>query len=107
MNTGLNKYYVWQGIILEDDDTNDFIQFFSESHGVNINELKQIYTKSDYFHGKPIINTGGRSDLLIGVSVEDVTQFEEFRKQEPIFSLDEIFDTDQNFLYQEDMSVFL
>lgn len=101
MSAGLNIYYIWQGLLLEDGDVPDFIEYFLSEHQVHINDVKQIYTKPDFFHGQPIVGTGGRADILIGVSYDDRDNFLTFKQEQNILSIEEIYDTDQEYLYPD------
>lgn len=67
---------VWPGTLLEDSQIQDFENFFLEEMGVRVKHEKTLQTNPDFdTNGRPVPETGGRSDVFFRIHDEDVNKF--------------------------------
>jgi len=72
---GYNQVCVWPGTVLGESTPADFEKWLKDEFGVEGQYLEEIETSPDMENGKPVSNTGGRSDLFFAIHDEDVDKF--------------------------------
>jgi hypothetical protein len=70
-----NQVCVIHGLLLKDDDIKDFEEKIQEVFGTRIQFLETIKTGPNLEDGKPVEDTGGRSDVFFAVHNDDVGKF--------------------------------
>lgn len=71
-----NQLCVWPGLVLKDDNHDEFINFFKERMDARIKIADIVLTNPDLdSNGNTIEGTGGRSDVLFYVHDDDIQHF--------------------------------
>ena len=66
---------VWQGVLLEEGDVEEFTNFFKEELETRIKFAETVWTLPDMEDGKEVPDTGGRSDIFFYVHSGDIAKF--------------------------------
>jgi len=66
---------VWEGVLLEEDDHEEFVEFFEEHMEARIKLAETVWTLPDMEDGEEVPDTGGRSDIFFYVHSEDIPKF--------------------------------
>ena len=70
-----NQLTVWSGVILEDDQVDDFKEFMLENFSARVDFAELVYTLPDMEGGEPVPDTGGRADVFFYVHDDDIPKF--------------------------------
>lgn len=73
-----NQLCVWPGILMPESENpkKEFEDSFKEEFNIRVKFCEQVFTNPDIDEsGKPVPNTGGRSDLLFYIHDDDIASF--------------------------------
>ena len=94
-NKNYNQVCVYPGILLPEGKEENFERYFG-SLGFRIQFLEKILTMPDKdSDGVPIVNTGGRSDILFAIHDEDIMDFAIPRLQMGIRWIEDVLDNEE------------
>ena len=76
MIEGYEQVCIWPGCTLGDKTPQEFEEFMKSELGVDVKFLEIVFTNPDLDEtGKPVPDTGGRSDLFFALKDADVPKF--------------------------------
>lgn len=95
---------VMEGVIVHDDQVDEFVSKLTELFGCRFKFLEQFTTLPDREWGEPVPGTGGRSDVLFYVHTDDIGRFAVPRLLYGIHWIEDVFanmDGKNNVYYPE------
>ncbi len=76
MKNKFNQLCVWTGTSLEDNSVEDLVNLFQSKFNARIQFAEETITNPDIDdNNNPILNTGGRHDLLFYIHDDDISSF--------------------------------
>lgn len=104
MEENFTQLCVWPGTILGNNTIEQFEQFFIDTfHGTRIKFSEIVITIPDMEKGKPVPDTGGRSDIFFYVHNEDVEKFAVSRLVYGIRWWEDVVQNESHLIYPEEI----
>jgi len=102
LKEGFKQVCVWPGTLVGPDEVDSLVNFFKEELGVRVQYLESIITGPDCDkRGRPVMNTGGRTDVLMAIHDDDTGKFAIPRFQFGIRWLEDVYLNGQGDIYED------